>query len=468
LKIAPLLAGAALAAGCCLAAMPASGAALSVPSGSSPWSTPASLSACAAIGAPHVVFPSKGPRQATGPGAIVWSASPGCQGGAGARVAALGAGELASASTIPRTAAGRPLAPRGALLASGAPHAQIVIAGDSPSVGADAQVIQGVAGGAFAPLLVPAGAAPPAALATAYLGDVALASSPAGAGPAGALDLHLERFYSRRFVRNSTVRGGGGGAVRALTLALDYRSEALAVWAQRGELYARLLPSAGGARLIQPLAPVSAAPTIAAVLSDDGHAIVSWSEREGMHTSVYLDRSAAGVRFGAAPELLERFTTPHGQPAPACSPSLVRLSSEGVVLAWAGSAGERWVVRVAAVDLSGTPSIETIDAGALDARLAALAAGPDDDALVLWTEPQPGARGAGGAPDTAPQSIFAARGSEAAPAGIAFDEAEPVAPPAAVADASVAFDPDNDLAVAAWRGEGGAIEYSIRSQGPRG
>ena len=128
----------------------------------------------------------------------------------------------------------------------------------------------------------------------------------------------------------------------------------------------------------------------------------------------------------------------------------MRLSSEGVCSRGRASAGGPWVVRVAPVDLSGMPSIETIARRARDALLAALAAGPDDDALVLWTEPQPSA---GGRPDmAAPVDLRGAR-HRRRPGELVFDEAEAVAPPAPVADASVAFDPDNDRAVAVWRGE---------------
>jgi hypothetical protein len=407
------------------------------------------------------VFPSDSPAHATGAGAIVWSASSACPGGAGARVAPLGAGDEPAPSAIPRTASGRAIAPRGALLASAAPRGQVVIAGDSPSAPspgatADGLVIEGAAGGPFSPLLVPGGAYTPTALGTAYLGDVALASSPAGGG--GALDVHLQRFFSRGFTHDLAVRASGAGAVQAPTLALDYRGEALAVWAQAGEIYARLVSNEGARGPLRRLAPVSSRPRIAAVLSDDRRAIVAWSEQRGGQTSVYVDRSAVGVRFGA-PQLLERFRDPDGLPAPEASPSLIRLSSEGVVLAWAGSAGGHWVVRAAPVDLNGVQGVDTIAAPGGDALLANLAPGPDDDALVLWTEPPPSAAGVA---DTARQAVFAARGTEGYPGGIAFDEPEQVAPAGPVADASIALDPQSDRAVAVWQGESGVIEYSIR------
>jgi hypothetical protein len=166
------------------------------------------------------------------------------------------------------------------------------------------------------------------------------------------------------------------------------------------------------------------------------------------------------VRFGV-PRLLERFHDPDGLPFPAASPSLVRLSSESVMLAWAGSAAGHWVVRTAPVDLNGVGAVGTIAAPGGDALLAGLAAGPADDALVLWTEPLPTAAGP---PDMARQALFAAHGFDAYPPRTIFGEPEQVAP-APVADATVALDPASDRAVAVWQGEAGAIDYAIRSSG---
>ncbi|MGO9760102.1 MAG: hypothetical protein ACLP8S_10890 [Solirubrobacteraceae bacterium] len=446
--------------------------------GATPWSAPAVLSACAAAPGPRVVFPSDSPSQATGAGAIVWSASASCPGGEGARVAAIGAGDLPGASSIPRSAAGQPLAPRGALLASGAPHGQIVIAGSSPQAPSDGLLIQGAAGGPFAALQPSEGSAAPMALATGYLGDVALVSPPAanGAGdpggatghpdsPAGphtdALNVHVERFFAHDFVRNLTADTAGTGPLEALTLAMDYRSEVLAVWAQEDALYARVVPNRGDPRPLQRLASVGLHPEITAVISDDERAIVAWSEQLGSETAVYIDRSAAGVHFGA-PELLERFRNPDGLPSPAASPRLVRLSSESVMLAWAGSTQGRWVVRTAPVTLRGVGSVATIAAPGTDALLAGLAAGPDADALVLWTEPLPTAAGP---PDMERQALFAARGFDGYHEHAIFGEPELLSPPAPVSDATVALDPASDRAVAVWQGEASTIDYSIRTGG---
>jgi len=449
------------------AVVPVARAAAAVPShaNSTPWSAPATLSPCPADAAARVVFPSDSPSHATGRGAIIWSASSACPGGEGTRVNAIGAGDLPGAAIIPSTAAGQPLALLGPLVASGAPHGKIMIAGANPREADEGLSIQGAARGPFAVLHPSAGSTDPIALTTAYLGDVALASPPAGGLRRGGLDVHVERFFSHSFTRNVLARAAsGGGRLQALTLAMDYRAETLAVWVQHGALYARLVPGRGAAHPLERLASIGAHPRIAALLSDDNRAIVAWVEQHGMQTSVFIDRSKPGVRFGS-PELLERFDDPDGLSSPAASPSLVRLSSESVVLAWAGSADGHWVVRAAPVDLNGVLGLSTIAAPNADALLADLAPGPDDDALLLWTEPQPTAAGA---PDVRREALFAAHGLNTSPGASLFGEPELVAAPAPVGDAAVAFDPASDRAVAVWQGEAARIEYSIggRAGGP--
>jgi hypothetical protein len=374
-------------------------------------------------------------------------------------VAPLGPSDVPQAPIVPHTASGEAVAPHGQITASGAPHGQIAIAGSSPHTRSAGLLIQGAASGPFAALKASGGLAAPFALDTAYLGDVALASSPAHARTDGALNVHVERFYARDFTRNVSARAPGGGQVQALTLAMDFRGEAFAVWAQRGWIYARLIPNKGRARPLQRLGSAGSAPKISALLSDDNRAIVAWAGQHGTQTSVYIDRSAVGVWF-RRPQLLERFNDPDTIASPAGSPSLVRLSSESVLLAWAGSAAGHWVVRTAPVDLNGVLSIGTIAAPGVDALFSALAPGPADDALLLWTEPLSSRTGQ---PDMGRQAIFAARGTEVGGGRASFDKPEQVGAPGPVSDATVAFDPNSDRAVAAWQGEAGAIDYSIRS-----
>jgi hypothetical protein len=432
----------------------------SAPQARERWSAPANLSDCPATTGARVVFPSDRPTRSTGPGAIVWADSPACPGGEGARIAAIGAGGRPGAATALKTAKGNAIVLRGPLAAGGAPHGQIAIAGavaGAPHAGG--LLIQGAAGGPFSALETLGGTLAPRALTTAYLGDLALASPPAGARRADGLNVHVERFFGDRFARNVSVRSAGHGPVEALTLAMDFRSEALAVWVQRGAIYARLVPNRGAPRPIQRLASVAPHVHLSALLSDDRRGIVAWAEENAGVTSVYIDRSSLGVRFGE-PQLLERFSDPDGLGSPAASPSLVRLSSESVLLAWAGAAEGHWVVRTAPVDLEGVLALATIAAPGANALLGGVAPGPDNDALLLWSEPAPSA---GGAPDVARQALFAARGIEAGSGRVAFEEPETISAPGPVVNPTVAVDPDDDAALAVWQGEAGAIEYSVRS-----
>jgi hypothetical protein len=429
-------------------------------SGASEWSPPTALSACPATGTPLLAFPSDRPDHATGPGAIVWSATRGCPGGEGARVAAIGAGDVPGESAIPRTAAARGLALRGALAVADGPHGQIVIAGARAGIRPEEALIEGSALGPFSPLSTSSGLLAPVAFATAYLGDVALFAPIADAHGEQDLRLEVERHFARGLARGVRVSPVGASSAQALTVAIDYRTDALAVWRQAGAIYARELPASGAVHPTQRLAAAGDHARIAALLSDDNHAIVAWSEQRAGETSVYLDISASGVRFGVA-RLLERYRNPLGLQAPPASPSLVRLSSESVMMAWAGSAEGRWVVRTAAIDLQGSQPPSTLlapDGG--QALLAGLAPGPDGEALALWTEPQ---QSEAAAADLGRQAIFAARGIDATPGRVIFGAPEQIAAQASIGEPRVAFDPDSDRAVAVWQDSGSSIDYAIRA-----
>jgi hypothetical protein len=426
------------------------------------WSAPASLSACPAAQAPQVVFPSDSPTHATGWGAIVWEGSPDCAGGAGARVARIGADDAPGPARIPSSPAGRPLLLAGPLTAGGGTDGRIVIAGSAPAHAGAEELLQGYPGGSFVQALPGMGAVAPWALANAYLGDAALADAAPAA--AGALQLSLERHYASRFADPARERLPAQGPVHALTVALDYRSEALLVWQQAGWLWARDVPGAGTAHRARRLARATPAVSVAALLSDDDRAIVAWSQQLDGYTNVYLDRSAPGVSFGA-PQLLERFADPPGAAAPAVSTRLVRLSSESVMMAWAGAEGSRRVVRVAAVDLHGLRTVRTIAPPGGDALLAGLAPGPEGEAIVLWTQP---ATAQDGTADVQSQAIFAARGFDAYPGLTYFEAPEQVAPQGPNSAATLAVDPGTGAAVAVWLAQSQTPAYAIRSPGRAG
>ena len=465
-----------------------------VQSDGGPWSQPATLSACSASGGPSILFPSDAPRHATGPGAIVWSSAPRCPGGAGPRISAIApGGDAPGRPEIPRTASGRALALTGPIAAAAAPHGRMLLAGQA-AAGARTQngllLSEGSARGPFSAPQSTGGPPAPLALSTAYLGDVALLSpSDSGHGPS-TIELRVHRYYQSSFLAPVPVTSSR--SVGGLALALDYRSDALAVW-QRGEaIYARDMPGSNRAAR-SPMRIARAAPhaRIAALRSDDNRVIIAWSETRGGITRVYAELSSPDVRFGA-PRLLERFTDPGGlEPPP---PRLARLLSESVMLAWTGAESGHWVVRTAAVDLNGVRSIDTISAPGRNALLASLAPGPNGEAYALWSEPQPSSSSSSTSAasvasaatsstsssssssttttttglDLSDQAVYAARGVDAYPGRTIFTAPQQISAPGAsgsTSEAAIAVDPDSDRAIAAWRTPDGAIDYSLRALG---
>jgi hypothetical protein len=395
------------------------------------------------------VFPSDAPSHATGQGAVVWSATDTCAGGPGARIDAIAPGAGLTAPLPPRSAAGTPLAPVGTLSVSGAPRGLIAIAGADPERPSRALVVEGRARGPFATLAPSGGRGTAPALGSAYLGDLALLR-PVG----GALSLEVQRWFGGPPGPPRLLPMlAHGGAPAPATVALDYRSDAIAAWAQGGSVWATDVPAGRRAGRAQRLGPAGTSPQIAALLSDNGRGMVMWTQQAGAATSVWFDYSAPGPRFGA-PRLLERITDPGGRPPPAGSPQLIRLSSESVMAAWAGAEGGQWVVRTAPVDQHGLRAVETIAAARGDALLDALAPGPRGDAVVLLSEPQ-------GAPDGGPV-LLAAGGFEAGGRTI-FAAPEAVAEDVAASNPAVAIEPGSDRALAAWQGAGGAVYYSLRA-----
>ncbi len=376
---------------------------------------------------------------------------------------ALGPETVPGPPKAPSSPSGKPLRVLAPLQVATAPHGLIAIAGSDPAEHRRGVLIQGRSGHSFARLQAAVGLSPAGALSTAYLGDLGLlASSPSSTS--GSLAVEIERWFAHRGARRALLSGRQTVGALPLALAMDYRSDALAVWSVRGELYVRDLPSSGVAHRSQRLGRVGEHPHVAALLSDDNRAMVLWALSSGAGTRIYFDYSAPGVRFGT-PQLIESYADPGGLPAPDGSPRLIRLSSESVMAAWDGAAAGHWVLRTAPIDQRGMQSVSTITAPGGDALLSALAPGPYDEAIVLWTEPQ---LSASGHLDLGHQSILAARGTETAPGTTRFGPAELIASPGPVAGATVAVDPASGRALAAWRGEHGSIHWSVRSSPPPG
>jgi hypothetical protein len=388
-------------------------------------------------------------------------------------VAPIGAGDAPGSPSYALARGGSKLTLRPPLALAPAPHGQLAIAGSGGARGGGA-LVQGPAAGPFSPLGALAGTAEPSTLFTAYLGDVGLATPIAGGLDNDGLELRIERYFARSLSPTITVAGAGaGGAIESPTVSLDFRTDAILVWRQAGALWARDVPASGRAQPTQRLAASAPAPRVSALISDNNRAMVAWADEQSGHTSIYFDYSASGVRFGK-PQLLERFANPSGVQYPRTSPRLVRLSSESVMLAWTGAQDGRWVVRTAAVDLHGLRKASTISDPAGNALLSDLQPGPDGEAIALWGEPQVKADGT---LDFGAQALVAARGIDASPGITIFGRPEQVAPAGPVgvptlaaeqkSDATLAFDPSSDRALALWRGTGERIYYSIRTPAGR-
>ncbi len=442
------------------------------------WSDPTVLAECALAGGPQVAFPSEGPSTPTGAGAIVWASDPSPCGSpsASSTGASWGLSVAALESTDRAQLAGtQPLARWSGtgLAAVGASFGRVAVAAavqPSGASGAGATVVlQGGAtvarrGRASQPLglasSLPGSESESAfALTRAYLGDVAIAA----VVPGPAIAVRVERFFQRGFgpVRLIPIHAG---RVTALTVAMDYRAEVLLAWQQSGAIYSHLLRRTGPAEPTQRLGVSDPDPQLQALLSDDDRGMIAWSStdirtRSTARTRVYLDRSAPGVRFVAPPELLASFPDPQHAGERPGSVALVRLASENVVLVWTAAEDGHYVVRAVPAAYGTTrPSVRVSEAHA-QAVLGALAAGPAGEAVALWTS----APLVDGVLDPDRTELWAARMFIGADDRLGLQAPEMIAAAGANVFPSVAVDPANDRAVAAWRTLGAhpSIEYAV-------
>lgn len=428
------------------------------------WSQPVTvpLARCGAS-APRVVFPSADPHTGSGPGAILWSGDPaacvrgGGSPGSGVGLAPIGGDDAAGSAQSLRGATGSVAVSGGLAAAAASGDGRIVIA--APFGPGAVGVFEGRAGGRFARVGLLRTGVGTVATATGYLGDVALASV-----SSGRVELRVRRHAVRRFSAPVLVRAGGG-AVSSLAVGLDYRGDALVVWAQRGWIYRRVLSAAGALDGVERVAASPPAPQLQALISDDHRGIVAWTSDvpagDGSVTRVYLDASRPGVHFGA-PRLLERYRNPLGMRVGDGSLRLVRLSSEGVMMAWTGMRRGRYVVRAASVSLTALRPASVISGPGGNAVLDDLATGPHNEALAVWSDAP---RLAGGGVDPSHEQLGAARGVSENSGTVAFSPPEAIGGPDAIVAARAAFDPASDNAVLAWQIRDQGIAYATRRPG---
>jgi hypothetical protein len=203
-------------------------------------------------------------------------------------------------------------------------------------------------------------------------------------------------------------------------------------------------------------------PQLRALVSDDNHGMVAWSSTDAptqsaaRRTRVYIDLSDVGVRF-ARPRLLASFADPAGVGLTSGSLALVRLSTENVMLAWTDAEHGHYVVRAAPAVFAATRPTALVSNPRGQAVLADLAPGPAGEAVVLWS-----ATPLGAAFDGSHTELWAARAALEPRDRPAVSARERIAPAGPNVDASVAVDPANDRAVAAWLTQGShpSIEYA--------
>jgi hypothetical protein len=310
-------------------------------------------------------------------------------------------------------------------------------------------------------------------VASGYLGDVVVVSAVYTRHRGWDLAVRIQRHYSSSLT-SPRLLPAGPSRPSALAAGMDYRGDVIVAWAAGGDIYAREIAQSGAAEPVRELSSGAADwrdIELDALVSDDGHAIVAWTDRRaapggGAWTSIELSISGPGALVRPA-SAVEQFRGPRGAtPPPAPSLRLIRLSSEAVVMAWTGVSAGRYAVRASPVSLRrGAWAPVTISRPGEDALLADLVPGPNAEALAVWTVAR---RLPSGAPDQRRRAIYAARGHYAGHGEVAFEAPEALAPPGPNGQPAAAFDPRSGRAVAAWVTLAGrpGIAYARRAAGP--
>ena len=427
------------------------------------WSAPRVLAQCAFAEGPQVAFPSEGPTRRTGDGAISWMSHPApCtarshrSGRWGVSVAALGPSDQARVTRVhPFEGESRVRATVGASLG----RIAVAAANASSTPGGADSLLQGAASDPTAWSRVLAGSGPQLALGRAYLGDVAVAV----VAPGPSIRVRVERYYKSGFGAPRSIPIGTG-AVTALTVAMDYRSDVLLAWQQDRSIYACMLRASGRIGTVERVGPSGLYPQLQAVVSDNDHGMIAWSstgipEGSTPRTRIFLSLSGTGVHFGA-PHLLASFADPERVGRSPGSIALQRLSTENVMLVWTVAEHGRYLIRAAPAVFAASRPARLLSDPRSQAVLADLAPGPEGEAIAVWrTAPSL----AGGALDMRRGELWAARASIAPHSRIVLGDLQEIAPQGPNLAPTLAVDPANDRAVAAWLVSGAQlqIEYAV-------
>ena len=266
----------------------------------------------------------------------------------------------------------------------------VAVAGDpADAVGGrpGALLGEGLAGGVL-PVVVPLGGPDsPVATADGYIGDADVVSTATSLGGDQLILLREQRHYARAFAPAITLEEGFA-PITALSVGMDFRGDSIVLWAQGGEVHAQWVTNDGDIYAAQTLGPAGYAPALAAVLSDNDHAFVMWTDepapgRPG-EARIFLEHSGNNVALPVAPQLLAEFAEPAAQRLGPGSIALVRVTpSEGVLAAWTLIASGNYEVQAAGLTSSQVLPAATIAEPGVDLRLAALATGPRNDFVAV-------------------------------------------------------------------------------------
>jgi hypothetical protein len=436
------------------------------------WTPAATLATCAPASDPVVAFPFSEPSTRSGRGAIMWiGGAPDCGGTGRGPTSTLDSATLHTddLASIPRAVVSRRQLVGPLETATTTAGQLVAVAGDpADAVGGrpGALLGEGLAGGVL-PVAVPLGGPDsPVATADGYIGDADVVSTETSLGGEQLILLREQRHYARAFAPAITLEEGFA-PITALSVGMDFRGDSIVLWAQGGVVHAQWVTNDGDIYAAQTLGPAGYAPALAAVLSDNNHAFVMWTDepppgRPG-EARIFLEHSGNNVALPVAPQLLLAFAEPAAQRLGPDSIALARVTpSEGVLAAWTLIANGNYEVQAAGLTSSQVLPAATITEPGVDLRLAALATGPENDYVaVLESAP----RSPSGF-DTSQQAILAARSTPGGPGGVAFETPTQLAAAGFNSDPSVAIDPDSDRAVVAWQTVVGglpAVAYAVRT-----
>jgi hypothetical protein len=272
--------------------------------------------------------------------------------------------------------------------------------------------------------------------------------------------LYLRRAGTTTF--RVALRIAVGTRARGATVALGPKGDALVVWEDNHQIYARHLGPTGHAGAIHRIGD-GVQSQLQAAIDDTGRLEVAWETQrvnEGdaaTPATVRFATAAPGHGFGPQRTIETVGATGTGRYV---SPPGVRLVVDGsgrALLAWTGFEGGHFVVRAADVVGGHRGAPQTLSPATEDSVLGDAAARPDGSAVVAW---RAGVAGADPAPGATPAVFASHRGA----GETTFGAPEQVSLPGenVTIAPTAALDPVSGRSLVDYAVLGGGLEVSAR------